>query len=79
MAEEKNVVSINGEEYNRDDMSDQQNYIVEQCRDLQAKRQQAQFQVDQLTGALDFFTKALIESVSDDSKEKTDAAVNAVN
>ena len=75
MADEKNVVSINGEEYSRDDMSDKQNYIVEQCRDLQAKRQQAQFQVDQLTGALDFFTKALIESVSDASKEETDAAV----
>ena len=73
--EEKNVVSINGEEYSREDFSDQQNYIVEQCRDLQAKRQQAQFQVDQLTGALDFFTKALIESVSDASKEETDAAV----
>jgi len=41
MSEEKNVVSINGEEYSRDDMSDQQNYIVEQCRDLQTKRQQA--------------------------------------
>jgi len=75
MAEEKNVVSINGEEYSREDFSDQQNYIVEQCRDLQAKRQQAQFQVDQLTGALDFFTKALIESVSDDSKEEANAFV----
>ena len=73
MADEKNVVSINGEEYSRENFSDQQNYIVEQCRDLQAKRQQAQFQVDQLTGALDFFTKALIESVSDGSKEETDA------
>jgi len=76
MAEEQqNVVSINGEEYSRENFSDQQNYIVEQCRDLQAKRQQAQFQVDQLTGALDFFTKALIESVSDANKEETDAAV----
>ena len=68
MAEEKNVVSINGEEYSRDTMSDQQNYIIEQCRDLQVKRQQAQFQVDQLAGALDYFTKALIESVSEDEK-----------
>tara|TARA_R110000751_G_scaffold245365_1_gene345380 strand:- start:35 stop:259 length:225 start_codon:yes stop_codon:yes gene_type:complete len=69
MAEEqKNVVSINGEEYSREDMSDQQNYIIEQCRDLQVKRQQAQFQVDQLAGALDYFTKALIESVSEDEK-----------
>ena len=75
MADEKNIVTINGEEFSRDTMSDKQNYIVEQCRDLQAKRQQAQFQVDQLTGALDFFTKALIESVSDGSKEETDAAV----
>ena len=75
MADEKNIVTINGEEFSRDTMSDKQNYIVEQCRDLQTKRQQAQFQVDQLTGALDFFTKSLIESVSDDSKEETDAAV----
>jgi len=71
----KDVVTINGEEFSRDTMSDQQNYIIEQCRDLQAKRQQAQFQVDQLSDALDFFTKALIESVSDGSKEETDAAV----
>jgi hypothetical protein len=71
----KNVVTINGEEFSRDTMSDQENYIIEQCRDLQAKRQQAQFQVDQLSGALDFFTKSLIDSVSDGSKEETDAAV----
>ena len=75
MAEENSVVTINGEEFLRDTMNAQQNYIVEQCRDLQVKRQQAQFQVDQLAGALDFFTKALIESVSDGSKEETDAAV----
>lgn len=75
--EEKNIVNINGEEYSREDFTDQQNYIVEQCRDLQAKRQQAQFQVDQLAGALDFFTKALIESVSKDSeKEEVVAAVS---
>jgi hypothetical protein len=78
MTDEKNVVSINGEEYNfEEDFDDKQRYIVEQCRDLQAKRQQAQFQVDQFTGALDFFTKALIESVSDASKEET--AVAAIN
>jgi|TARA_R110000751_G_scaffold265598_1_gene364659 hypothetical protein len=67
MAEEeaKNIVNINGEEYNRVDMSVQQNYFVEQLKDLQAKRQQAQFQVDQLTAAQDFFTEALIDSVSD--------------
>jgi len=75
MTEENSVVTINGEEFSRDTMDVRQNYIVDQCRDLQAKRQQAQFQVDQLAGALDFFTKALIESVSDGSKEETDAAV----
>jgi len=75
MTEENSVVTINGEEFSRDTMDVQQNYIVDQCRDLQTKRQQAQFQVDQLAGALDFFTKALIESVSDASKEETDAAV----
>ena len=77
MAEENSVVTINGEEFLRDTMNAQQNYIVEQCRDLQVKRQQAQFQVDQLTGALDFFTKALIERVSD--AKEPDAAVGAID
>ena len=38
--DEKNVVAINGEEFSRDTMIDQQNYVIEQCRDLQVKRQQ---------------------------------------
>jgi hypothetical protein len=78
MADESNIININGEEYNcLEDFDDKQRYIVDQCRDLQTKRQKAQFEVDQLTGALDFFTKALIESVSDASKEET--AVAAIN
>ena len=77
MADEaKNVVTINGEEFSRDTMSDQQNYVIEQCRDLQVKRQQAQFQVDQWSGALDFFTKSLIDSVSE---KDDDGKVTVVN
>jgi len=75
MADESNIINIDGEEYNcLEDFDDKQRYIVDQCRDLQAKRQQAQFQVDQLTGALDFFTKSLIESVSSDGKADTQMA-----
>lgn len=77
MAEEKNVISINGEEYNfEEDFDDRERYIVDQCRDLQTKRQQAQFQVDQLAGALDFFTKALIESVAEKTKDEKATVVN---
>ena len=66
---ENNIVNIDGAEYNREDMTDHQNYYIEQVKDLQLKRQQAQFQVDQLMGALDFFTKALMQSLAEKAEE----------
>jgi hypothetical protein len=68
--EENNVINIDGAEYNREDMTDHQNYYIEQVKDLQLKRQQAQFQVDQLMGALDFFTKALMQSLAEKADEE---------
>lgn len=66
---ENNIVNIDGAEYNREDMTEHQNYYIEQVKDLQLKRQQAQFQVDQLMGALDFFTKALMQSLAEKAEE----------
>jgi len=38
---EKSVVSINGEEYDPSDLTDQQKYLIAQVQDLQNKRQAA--------------------------------------
>ena len=68
----ENVITINGTEYNPNDLSDQQRYWMSQIHDLQEKRQSAQFQLDQISVALDSFTNVLIESLSNnEQKEQT--------
>jgi hypothetical protein len=74
----KNVVNINGTEYDPNDLTDQQKYWITQVQDLQGKRQSQQFQLDQINVALDSFMTALINSLKDpetadlfeDTKEK---------
>ncbi len=68
----ENVITINGTEYNPNDLSDQQRYWMSQIHDLQEKRQSAQFQLDQISVTLDSFTNVLIESLSNnEQKEQT--------
>ena len=69
MAEnEANVISIDGNEYDPSDLTDQQKYWIAQVQDLQQKRQAAQFQLDQITVAADSFMNALIKSLSDETE-----------
>ncbi len=63
MTEKNNVISINGKEYNQEDLSKDQNYFINQIKDLQAKSSNLKFQLDQLTVAQNAFTNSLIESV----------------
>jgi hypothetical protein len=61
--ETNNVISINGKDYNPNDMTSEQQYIVNQLRDLQSKADNLKFQLDQLSAAQRMFTDALIKSV----------------
>jgi len=63
MTEKNNVISINGKEYNQEDLSKDQNYFINQIKDLQNKSSNLKFQLDQLTVAQNAFTNSLIESV----------------
>ncbi len=63
MTEKNNVISINGKEYNQEDLSKDQNYFINQIKDLQNKSANLKFQLDQLTVAQNAFTNSLIESV----------------
>jgi len=75
MAEEAQVININGTEYNEADLSDQQKYAIAQIRDLQSKSSSLKFQLDQVQVSLNAFTNSLISELelgSQEEKEQED-------
>ena len=75
MSEQTNVITIDGKEYNQDDLTQDQSYFINQIRDLQAKAGSLKFQLDQVTVAQNAFTNSLIESLKSEDKED-DEVVN---
>jgi len=66
---EANVISIDGNEYDPSDLTDQQKYWITQVQDLQQKRRAAQFQLDQISVAAESFMNALIKSLSEETEK----------
>ena len=66
----ENVITINGTEYDPSYLSEQQKYWTLQIQDLQQKRQSIQFQIDQISIALDSFTNVLIDSLSNTEQKE---------
>jgi hypothetical protein len=73
---ESNVVTIAGKEYEESNLDDQQMYLINQIRDLQAKAGSLRFQLDQVQVAQDAFTTALIQSVEEGGDEDEAAIAN---
>jgi len=71
----ENVITIDGKEYNQEDLTQDQSYFINQIRDLQAKAGSLKFQLDQVTVAQNAFTNSLIESLKSEDKE-ADEVVN---
>ena len=70
-----NVITIDGKEYNADDMSQDQTYWINQIKDLQSKSANLRFQLDQITVAQNAFTNSLIQSVkNEDAVERMEEA-----
>lgn len=67
---ESNVVTIAGKEYEESNLDDQQMYLINQIRDLQAKAASLRFQLDQVQAAQDVFTNGLIASVEESDKDE---------
>ena len=65
-----NVITIDGKEYKTEDLSQDQNYFINQIKDLQAKAANLRFQLDQITVAQNAFTNSLIQSVKTEDKEE---------
>jgi len=74
MAEQNNVITIDGKEYNQEDLSQDQNYFINQIKDLQAKAASLRFQLDQVTVAQNAFTNSLIQSVKGEEEPKEEKA-----
>jgi len=77
MNDEKQMITIDGKEYDYDELENNEQYLVNQIRDLNTKVAQAQFGIDQLHAAKDAFTKMLISSVQSQDEEAEDAAATA--
>ncbi len=71
----ENVITIDGKEYNQEDLTQDQSYFINQIRDLQSKAGSLKFQLDQVTVAQNAFTNSLIESLKSEDKED-DEVVN---
>ena len=74
MAEQSNVITIEGKEYKTEDLSQDQNYFINQIKDLQAKAANMKFQLDQITVAQNAFTNSLIQSVKGEEEPKEEKA-----
>ena len=70
MTEQTNVITIDGKEYKTEDLSQDQNYFINQIKDLQAKAANLKFKLDQVTVAQNAFTNSLIQSVKGEEKEE---------
>ena len=74
MTEQSNVITIDGKEYKTEDLSQDQNYFINQIKDLQAKAANLKFQLDQVTVAQNAFTNSLIQSVKGEEEPKEEKA-----
>ena len=74
MTEQSNVITIDGKEYKTEDLSQDQNYFINQIKDLQTKAASLKFQLDQVTVAQNAFTNSLIQSVKGEEESKEEKA-----
>jgi hypothetical protein len=72
--EKTNVITIDGKEYKTEDLSQDQNYFINQIKDLQTKAASLKFQLDQVTVAQNAFTNSLIQSVKGEEEPKEEKA-----
>ena len=76
MTEQSNVITIDGKEYNQEDLSQDQTYFINQIKDLQAKAASLKFQLDQVTVAQNAFTNSLIQSLNKEEESVPDEVRN---
>jgi len=73
---ENQTVTINDQEYNVADFTEEQQYFLAQVNDIRAKLQNLRFQMDQLAVSEKFFTDKLVESVQEPAQDNEEVTVN---
>ena len=68
MTKNNEVVNINGKEYNQNDLSDLQKYLIAQIQECQSRVNRAAMDVDRERAALDSFTSRLIADIEAQKK-----------
>ena len=69
MSDEKQMVTIDGKEYDFVELENGQQYLVQQLRSVNSKIANAKFDLDQLSAAQDMFSKMLLASVKESEEE----------
>ena len=67
--DKKTPVTVNGKEYQLEDMTPEQQMLCNHCFDLDRKIASAQFNIDQLSVGKDAFVKMLEEALSKPKEE----------
>jgi len=70
MSDEKQMVTINGKDYDFVELEDGQQYLVRQLHDVNRKIATAKFDLDQLSAAQDMFSKMLVASIEEPEKKE---------
>ena len=68
--ENNNVINIDGKEYNKDELSNDQTYCVNQLTDLQNKSNNLRFQLDQVSASQTVFLDRLKTSLGNEETTK---------
>ena len=68
---EEATVTLDGQELEVKDFSDQQKYLYNQIIDLKTKQGQINFELDQINASLSVFENAFKESFKEESEEET--------
>ena len=68
MTKNNEVVNIKGKEYNQNDLSDLQKYLIAQIQECQSRVNRASMDVDRERAALDSFTSRLIADIEAQKK-----------
>ena len=61
------MVTIDGIEYEADDLTDEVKYMIAQVKDIDDKLASLRFQMDQLTVAKNAFSDAVVKAVKDEA------------
>ena len=68
MTQKSNIITINEKEYNREDLSKEQNYFIQQISNSQAEYNQHVAAADRANASKDMFTNRLIQSLKEEDK-----------